>query len=459
MKETTVSAAALVLARHPHPSVPALATALGHAFLAADQWTARELIASAARTLGARHRWVGPLVAEVLAAYHRPPIDAPRELASMIEAAEAFRAAVARAEQRRAPIRIAHYAVEPGTARPMPAGVPRINGHGALAELLGLSPGELDWFADTALWNRRGTSERLQHYRYEWRQREGRVPRLLEVPQRRLKGVQRSVLASILGPIPAHDAAHGFVPGRSAVSGAALHTGNDVLIALDLSTFFARVPARRIFGTLRQAGLPEAVAHTVSGLCTHAVPPRVIAAMPRGGTAEDRFALRRALATPHLPQGAPTSPALANLAIHRLDARLSGWADAAGATYTRYADDLAFSGGPPLARRADAFVRGVTRIVEAEGHSLNRLKTRVRASSVRQVVTGIVVNDRTNLPRAEFDRLKAVLHNCVMHGPHSQNRAGHSDFRAHLLGRISWVEALNPGRGPRLREELERIRW
>ena len=459
MTETVTSAAALVLARRPRPSASALATALGHAFLAADTWTAGGLVTSAARTLGARRRWLGPLVAEVLACYHRPPVDAPRELAAVIEAAETFRAAVARAEERRAPIRIAHYAVDPGAARAMPSSVPRIDGHSALAELLSLSPGDLDWFADTALWNRRGTSERLQHYRYEWRTRVGRVPRLLEVPQRRLKGVQRTVLDSILGPIPAHDAAHGFVPGRSAVSGAALHTGSDVLIALDLSTFFATVTARRIFGTLRQAGLPEAVAHTLTGLCTHVVPPHVIAAMPRGGAAEERFALRRALATPHLPQGAPTSPALANLAIRRLDARLAGWADAAGATYTRYADDLAFSGGPPLARRADAFVRGVSRIVEAEGHTLNRLKMRVRAASVRQVVTGIVVNDRTNVPRAEFDRLKAVLHNCVAHGPHSQNRAGHPDFQAHLLGRISWVEALNPGRGRRLREELARIRW
>ena len=454
-----MSTAALVLARRPRPSVPALAIALGHAFLAAEEWTAHELVASAARTLGARRRWLGPLVAEVLAFYHRPPIDAPRELAAVIEAAESFRAAVAHAGERRAPIRIAHYAVEPGAARVRPAGVPRINGHAALAELLSLSPGELDWFADTALWNRRGTSERLQHYRYEWRTRQGRVPRLLEIPQRRLRGVQRSVLENILHTIPAHDSAHGFVPGRSAVSGAALHTGNDVLIALDLSTFFARVTARRIFGTLRHSGLPEVVSHILTGLCTHAVPPRIIAAMPRGGGAEERFALRRALATPHLPQGAPTSPALANLAIHRLDARLSGWADAAGATYTRYADDLAFSGGPPLARRADAFVRGVSKIVEAEGHSLNRLKTRVRSARVRQVVTGIVVNDRTNLPRAEFDRLKAVLHNCVTHGAHSQNRAGHPDFRAHLLGRISWVEALNPGRGRRLREQLARIRW
>jgi len=74
-------------------------------------------------------------------------------------------------------------------------------------------------------------------------------------------------------------------------------------------------------------------------------------------------------------------------------------------------------------------------------------------------VTGIVVNERPNATRREFDRLKATLHNCAEHGAASQNRAGHPDFRAHLLGRIGWVGSLNPERGARLRGEFDRIRW
>jgi RNA-directed DNA polymerase len=191
----------------------------------------------------------------------------------------------------------------------------------------------------------------------------------------------------------------------------------------------------------------------------HAVPTHVLAAMPPGGSPSERFALRKALVIPHLPQGAATSPALANLAVRRLDSRLAGWVDAAGGQYTRYADDLAFSGPPELARRADAFVRGVTRIVEDEGHSINQHKTRVRTASVRQTVTGVVVNQRTNTPRREFDRLRAILHNAAAHGAESQNLGHHPDFRAHLLGRISWMESVNPGRGLRLREDFARIQW
>jgi RNA-directed DNA polymerase len=129
------------------------------------------------------------------------------------------------------------------------------------------------------------------------------------------------------------------------------------------------------------------------------------------------------------------------------------------AVYTRYADDLTFSGGAELARRPDAFLRGVDRIVTDQGHRLNARKTRVRRAGVRQSVTGVVVNERTSPGRREVDRLHAVLHNAVVHGPASQNRAGHPDFRAHLLGRIGWVEQVHPARAVRLREEFDRITW
>ncbi|WIB16857.1 reverse transcriptase family protein [Curtobacterium sp. MCPF17_050] len=274
-----------------------------------------------------------------------------------------------------------------------------------------------------------------------------------------LRRTQRTVLDELLAVLPVHDAAHGFVPGRSVVSGATLHVGQRVVITADLTSFFASVRARSVYGVFRAAGFAEPLAHVLTGLCTHRVPTHVLTAMPPGGDVDERAALRRALADAHLPQGAPTSPALANTVLRHLDARLAGWADAAGAVYTRYADDLTFSGDDRLARRADAFLRGVDRIVTDQGLRLNARKTRVRPASVRQSVTGVVVNDRTAPGRREVDRLHAVLHNCAEHGPESQNRSGHPDFRAHLLGRIGWVEQTNPGRADRLRREFVRITW
>ncbi|WP_247827113.1 reverse transcriptase family protein [Arthrobacter antioxidans] len=458
--------ASATLAREPAPGVPGLSLLLAHAFLAAPQWRREELIVAGAALLGARRRWLGPLVRGVLSGHPRPPDGAPRELARWIAAQPAFTEAVARASARGTPIGPAHHlpaVPEERTPLRTTASADAVRTPGTrdlawLARELRLTPGELDWFADTRHWNRRAAHRALHHYRYEWRVRPGRVPRLLEIPGIRLRTLQRRVLDHILAPLPLHDAAHGFVPGRSARTGAAVHTGADVVIALDLVAFFARVPPGRVFGVFRQAGFPEATAHALTGLCTHAVPDAVLRSMPDGGSAGERFALGRALRTAHLPQGAPSSPALANLAVRRLDSRLAGWAAAAGGTYTRYADDLSFSGPASLARRADAFVRGVERIVVAEGHTVNRLKTRVGGAPVRQTVTGIVVNVRTNVARTDYDALRAILHNCRVHGPESQRR-GQADLRAHLAGRISWVESLNPQRGRRLRDAFERISW
>ncbi|MFZ7088839.1 reverse transcriptase family protein [Curtobacterium sp. RRHDQ10] len=435
-----------------------VATILADVFLAADDWTVDALLAAGTAAVGPHRRFVPMAVLAALRGYPRAPRDAPRELAAFLQSVDGFAEAVRRSAAR-SPIVVASHPVVPAEAPTNTGHVPRIETVADLARLLDLTIGRLDWFADTKLWNDRARDDVLHHYGHVWRPRPGRVPRLLEVPKPRLRAVQRTALDEVLTFLPVHDAAHGFIPGRSAVTGAALHTGRQAVVALDLAHFFAAVSAPQVFGLLRRSGLSEPVAHTLTGLCTHVVPARVLAGMPPGGSPEDRATLRRALRTPHLPQGAPTSPTLANVSVRRLDVRLAGWAAAADATYTRYADDLVFSGDDRFAARVDAFVRGVGRIVADEGHTLNARKTRVRRQGVRQSVTGIVVNDRPSVGRAEFDRLKAILHNCVEHGPDGQDRRGVADFRAHLRGRVGWFEQVHPERGARLLAEFRRITW
>jgi hypothetical protein len=273
--------------------------------------------------------------------------------------------------------------------------------------------------------------------------------RLVESPKWQLRELQRRILHEVLDHIPAHDAVHGFRSGRSPLSHAREHVNAGCVIRIDLTNFFARVGAGRVWGLFRLVGYPEQVAYALTGLVTNTVPARV------RRQCEPRLAA--ALAGPHLPQGAPTSPALANLAAYRLDRRLAGLAERTGVNYTRYADDLAFSGGRELLRGAAGFVSLVGRIAADEGFAVNPGKTAVLGSHNRQQLTGIVVNERPNVPRTEFDRLKATLHNCITHGPAGQNRAGHEDFHAHLAGRIAWVTAVNPDRGARLREMFEQI--
>lgn len=438
------------------PADVALATALADAMLA-GRWDRTGLVASTSTTLGrtaGRPRWLWPLADEVLAGHPHPPLDRPRELATALLATTTLQRVLTR---RRRP-KVAHRSPTPTVTVSRPFPTPRIDHLQDLADFLDVSVDELVRLADPANTARRATARRIAHYRYQWVGKPGGA-RLLEAPKPRLKTAQRQLLDGLLAPIPVHPAAHGFVPGRSVLTGAAPHVGAAVVIGVDLEHFFAAVTAGRIWGVLRSAGYPEPVAYLVTALTTHATSVRALTGMPPGPDRGRDFRLRRRLARPHLPQGASTSPQLANLVAYSLDRRLDAYARAAGATYTRYADDLTFSGGPALSRAADTLVAAVEKIVVAEGFSLNPAKTRQRRPHQRQSVTGIVVNDRPNLARPEYDRLRAILHDCATNGPAAANRDGHPDLRAHLLGRISWVAALNPARGTTLRTTFDAISW
>jgi hypothetical protein len=226
-----------------------------------------------------------------------------------------------------------------------------------------------------------------------------------------------------------------------------------MVVRFDITSFFAAVTAQRVFGLFRAAGYPEPVAYALTALCTTRTPPDVLrTAPPRVPGRDYRFALLR---TPHLPQGAPTSPALANLCGFGLDRRLAGLAQSYGGQYARYADDLAFSGSFSP-KGVATLVDRVRDIVADEGFRLNEPKTRIRGAGDRQLLAGLVVNAAPAVPRQEYDNLRALLHNAIHSGPDEQNRDGHPDFVAHLSGRIAWVGYRHPARAAKLRSLLDR---
>ncbi len=339
--------------------------------------------------------------------------------------------------------------------------VAEITSVAALAERLELSGGQLAWLADVRGWERTVAGEKLRNYRYRTLPRRGGLPRIIEVPKARLKEIQRWVLREILDRVPAHDCAHGFTRGRSAITHARGHARQDVVLRLDLRDFFASIAAGRVYGLFRTLGYAPPVARVLTGITTNVVPVtvwQVIAARADDSRlVQPRFWLGRALATPHLPQGAPTSPALANLAAFRLDRRLAGLAAASDLRYSRYADDLTFSGSTRMRAWLAGLEERVAAIVREEGFTVNAEKSVVRPASARQTVCGIVVNDRVNIARTEYDALKAILHNAARDGPAAQNRFGTPDFEAHLRGRIAWVSALHPGRGEKLLRRFDAI--
>jgi hypothetical protein len=333
--------------------------------------------------------------------------------------------------------------------------VPPIVTEAELAEWLGLDFSSLLWFSDLRNWERKTSAESLRHYRRSWVAKQHGA-RLLEAPKPRQKALQRKILADILSLIPPHDAAHGFRRGRSTATFAKPHCGKAMVIRLDLRDFFTTISRARVAAIFRTAGYPERIANLLAGLCCTVTPADVLTSRP--GDPLD-WPERKSLEAPHLPQGAPTSPTLANLCAFRLDCRLTGLAQSAGADYTRYADDLTFSGGLDFTRQARRFEITVAAIALEEGFAVNHRKTRIMSRALSQRTAGLVVNERVAIPRKKFDTLKAILHNCAKHGPVTQNQEGHADFRAHLAGCLAQVASVDARRAARLQPFWEKIRW
>ncbi len=337
--------------------------------------------------------------------------------------------------------------------------VPPLESVGALADWARLSVRELEWFSDLKALTSKRDQPQLNHYHYRVLTKQSGAVRLIEAPKPRLKEVQQRILAEILAQVPSHDAVHGFVKGRSIKTFAAPHVGQRVVLRMDLRDFFPSLGRPRVQALFRTMGYPEAVADLLGGLCTNVAPRKLWQQVPPGVEAAHWQEARLLYTRPHLPQGAPTSPALANLCAYRADCRLQALAESASAVYTRYADDLAFSGGEAFTRCAGRFFLQAAVVLQEEGFHVHHRKTRIMRQSVRQHLAGLVTNAKLNVRRTDFDQLKAILTNCVRHGPESQNREGHPSFRSHLEGGVAFMEMVNAARGQRLHSILEQIRW
>jgi RNA-directed DNA polymerase len=439
-----------------------LVRGLAESFLAGS-WELDGLVKRGGMLLGRRYRWLRPLARRVLASFPEPARPRVARLGDFLSADLGFRKAC----RKHAPVLhfnewpLSGMSPKPGPPATWPA--PAITSAAELARFLEVEPSELDWFADSQAREQSASVEALRHYRYRWVPKPSGSLRLIEAPKPRLKQLQRRLLDAILLHIPPHEAAHGFRPGRSVMTFVTPHVGRAIVLKMDLRDFFVSITSARVMAIYLTAGYPEPVARLVTGLCTNTVP---LAIWNQAGPLEldpsrspTGWQARRLYRQPHLPQGAPTSPALANLAAHRLDARLAGLARAAEASYTRYADDLVFSGGESFARSIGRFPIHAAAIALEEGFAVQHRKTRVMRQGVRQRAAGVVINKKINITREDCDQLKAILYNCVCHGTGEQNRAGVADFRAHLAGRVAHVARLNPQRGERLVRLFERIVW
>ncbi len=438
-------------------SVSRLSRALAMAMLAGE-WETPAMLERATSILGHEPPWLAPLVRRMRKTFVVPPRDDVDALVLAVAARAAVRRSVSPPHE--CPVR--RWLVDEPTMGSEHFAVPPLATTGELGAWLGLTPSELDFLADLRQLGARTTEPKLRHYTVRFLPKATGGVRVVEAPKGRLKAIQRRILREILDAVPPHDAAHGFVRGRSVATHAALHARRAVVVRLDLEDFFPSIRASRVHATFRALGYPTPVARALTALTTTITPRaawRAVAQPTDARELQQRFHQRQRHAERHLPQGAPTSPALANLTAYGLDVRLAALASALDGTYSRYADDFVLSGDDTMARAATRLVPRIAAIALEEGFRVRHDKTRVMRASVRQEICGLVVNASPRPERRELEQLEAILFNCVRDGASANNRAALPDFRAHLAGRIAWIAAHDPTRGARMRELFGRVAW
>ena len=327
-------------------------------------------------------------------------------------------------------------------ARLAAAGLPVVHTAAELAAALEMPLGQLRFLAFA-----REVSTTTHYRRFTIAKRSG-GERLISAPRARLKAVQHWILAKILEPLPLAEPAHGFRAGRSTVSNAVPHLRAAIVINVDLKDFFPTVTYRRVKGLFVRLGYSEEVATVLGLVCTE---PEITQTELDGVTYYVARGARR------LPQGAPTSPAITNALCRRLDKRIAGWAARHGVTYTRYADDLTLSTKDPAAKVGSA-LQFLRKVVEAEGFTVHPDKLRVVRSGGRQEVTGVVVNDKPGVVRAELRRFRALLFQIEKDGPAGKRWGAGGDVLTAALGFASYVAMVDPVKGAALRAQVLALR-
>ncbi len=252
--------------------------------------------------------------------------------------------------------------------------------------------------------------------------------REINAPSKKMKNIQRWILDNILYKLNYGDYAHGFVPGKTIYTNAEVHVNKDLVLGIDIKDFFPSIKFGAVYNIFKSAGYSVRVARQLADLCTY-----------------------------HwkLPQGAPTSPMLANLVALNLDQKISQYCIRRNFGYSRYADDITISGSYKLPMHKEKIIK----IINENGFEVNNKKVRMLSKGSRQKVTGLVVNDKVSIGRTKKKTLRAIVHNILMNGPVVENRNEDPFFRERIFGHLGYAKAIDPGFSTPLIESLKEIDW
>lgn len=256
--------------------------------------------------------------------------------------------------------------------------------------------------------------------------------RKIEAPNDELKAIQLWIKENILDKFSVSQYAKGFVKGVSIYDNALQHTKKELVINIDLKDFFPSIGYNEVYKVFKYIGYTESVSKLLTNLCTN--PYNV------------------------LPQGSPASPVLSNLVSLKLDKRLGCLAKKIGADYTRYADDITFSGKKSIKK----YIEVIKKIISEEGYTINEEKFRLQYYYQRQEVTGLVVNNGVTVPERYIKELENAIYYCkkygvVDHMKHIDCEKGF--YKEHLYGLAYFVKMVDTKKGTNYLKQLDEIKW
>lgn len=282
--------------------------------------------------------------------------------------------------------------------------------------------------------------------------------RRIVVPYENLKRIQRWILDNILEKQTVHPCCKGFIKGSNTLGNAKAHVGKKYIRKFDLKDFFESIDVRRVYGIFREIGYSPAVSYDLASLCTIKINDGKYNAIPQ--YKKLWFGHLNAIFYPVLAQGAPTSPALSNLICRKLDARMEKYAIKNGLNYSRYADDMTFSGDDLTKLPRLSFI---LKIVSEEGLKLNHKKTGTYGRDSRQEVTGVLVDgNKPRVPQKFKRQIYRHLHFCKKYGTwqhfeHIMPGVGYA--RQWLYGKIYYVNSIEPDEGKKMLALADNLDW
>lgn len=256
---------------------------------------------------------------------------------------------------------------------------------------------------------------------------DGRV-RVFYKPKGELKRIQTLIDRKILRYALSHPIIHSYRKRRDQLSNAKHHVAKSYVLKVDRKDFFPTITPQTVYKSFRKLGFCSSLANLFTLLCTY---------------------------EGQLPQGPPTSPAIANLIQIPLATRLNALGKAHKVRPTIFGDDVYVSGS----RRVKKLKNLVNRIVEDGGYNVNQEKSKVFSSKEQQLVTGVVVNKKINVQKSYRRNLRAIIHNCRFKGAGDQFNISSQKAKRQIMGKINHVKKLNRCQGEKLEREFKLIDW